>query len=68
LAWQSLGGSSRLYPKRPEFFAARFAEVAENVDGVFVDHLTQLKKRFVWLQIYIGDLLSDLLGAGEDFR
>ena len=54
--------------KRPEFFAARFPEVAKNVDGVLVDHLAQLKKRLVWLQIHIGDLLSDLLSAGEDSR
>src|SRR5262245_38438503 len=54
--------------KRPEFFAARFAEVAKNVDGVLVDHLAQLKKRLVWLQIHIGNLLSDLLGASEDSR
>jgi hypothetical protein len=51
------------HTKRPEFFAARFAKVAKNVDGVLIDHLAQLKKRLVWFQIYIGDLLSDLLLA-----
>jgi len=30
--------------KRPEFVAGRFAEVARNVNCVFVDHLAQLKK------------------------
>ena len=54
--------------KRPEFVAARFPESAKNVDGVLVDHLAQLKKRLVWLQIHIGNLLSDLLGTGEDSR
>ena len=54
--------------KRPEFFAARFPEVVKNVDGVLVDHLAQLKKRLVWLQLHIDDLLSDLLGAVEDSR
>jgi CheY-like chemotaxis protein len=34
-----LSDSSCLHTKRPEFFAARFAEVAKNVDGVLVDHL-----------------------------
>ena len=53
---------------RPEFFAARFAKIAKNVDGVLVDHLAQFKKRLGWLQINIDDLLTDLLGAGEDFR
>ena len=47
------------YIKRPEFFTARFAEIAENVDGILVDHLAQLKKRLVWFQIHIDDLLSD---------
>ena len=54
--------------KRPEFCAAGFTEVVKNVDSILVDHLAQLKKRLVWLHIHIGDLLSDLLGAGEDFR
>src|SRR5262249_8840154 len=67
-ARQSLSDSSHLHTKRPEFFAARFAEVAEDVDGVLVDHLAQLKKRLIWLEIHIGNLLADLLGAGEDFR
>jgi hypothetical protein len=57
--------SSYPYTKRVKFFAARFAEVAKNIDGVLVDQLAQLKKRLVWLQINIGNLLSDLLGAGE---
>jgi nitroreductase len=67
-ARQSLSDSSDLHTKRPEFFAARFAKVAKNVDGVLVDHLAQFKKRLVRLQVHIGNLLSDLLGAGEDFR
>ena len=54
--------------ERTEFFAGRFAEVAQNVNGVLVDHIAQLKKRPVWFQIHVDDLLSDLLGAGEDFR
>jgi hypothetical protein len=58
----------QVHTKRAEFFAARFAEVAENVDGVLVDHLAQLNKCLVWLQINIGNFLPDLLGAGEDFR
>ena len=60
--------SNRPHMKRPEFFAARFPEFVKNVDGVLVDHLAQLKKRLVWLQIHIDDLLSDLLRAGEDSR
>ena len=41
LALDLIGGrdSSCRHTKRPEFFAARFAEVAKNVDGVLVDHL-----------------------------
>ena len=54
--------------KRSEFFAVCFPELVKNVDGILVDHLAQLKKRLVWLQIHIDDLLSDLLGAGEDSR
>jgi hypothetical protein len=65
---EPLSDSSCLHTKRPEFFAARFTEVAKNVDGVLVDHFAQLKKRLVWLQIHIGNLLPDLLGTGEDFR
>jgi hypothetical protein len=58
-----LSGSSCLHTKRPKFFATRFAKVAKNVDGILVDHLAQLKKRLVWLQINIQNLLSNLLGA-----
>jgi hypothetical protein len=57
-----------MFLHRPEFFAAGLAEVANNVDCVLVDHLAQLKKRLIWLEIHIDDFLSYLLGAAEDFR
>ena len=51
--------------KRPEFCKAGLNEVVENVDSILVHHVAQLKKRLVWLQIHVDDLLCDLLGAGE---